>query len=46
MTLEKKLGNDQFVGRAPAEVVAREREKLAAWKEQLGVLTAKRAQLA
>ena len=45
LTLEKKLGNDQFVGRAPAEVVAREREKLAAWKEQLGVLTAKRAQL-
>ena len=31
---EKKLGNEQFVSRAPAEVVDREREKLTTWKEQ------------
>jgi valyl-tRNA synthetase len=39
---EKKLGNQQFVSRAPAEVVAREREKLAAWTEQREVLVRKR----
>ena len=39
---EKKLGNEQFVSRAPAEVVDREREKLTAWKEQAGVLLKKR----
>ncbi len=31
---ERKLENAQFVAKAPAEVVAREREKLAAWREQ------------
>jgi valyl-tRNA synthetase len=39
---EKKLGNQQFVARAPADVVAREREKLAAWTEQREVLMRKR----
>jgi valyl-tRNA synthetase len=39
---EKKLGNQQFVARAPADVVAREREKLAAWTEQREVLVRKR----
>jgi valyl-tRNA synthetase len=39
---EKKLGNQQFVSRAPADVVAREREKLAAWSEQRQVLVRKR----
>ncbi|HWN19781.1 MAG TPA: valine--tRNA ligase [Gemmatimonadales bacterium] len=39
---EKKLGNKQFVSRAPAEVVDREREKLTTWKEQAGVLLKKR----
>ena len=29
---EKKLGNEQFVSRAPADVVERERQKLAAWR--------------
>jgi valyl-tRNA synthetase len=39
---EKKLGNQQFVSRAPADVVEREREKLAAWTEQRQVLIRKR----
>ena len=39
---ETKLGNQQFVARAPADVVAREREKLAAWSEQREVLVRKR----
>jgi valyl-tRNA synthetase len=39
---EKKLGNQQFVARAPAEVVEREREKLATWREQRDVLLRKR----
>jgi len=39
---EKKLGNQQFVDRAPADVVAREREKLAAWTEQRQILIRKR----
>jgi valyl-tRNA synthetase len=38
----KKLGNEQFVSRAPADVVTREREKLAAWTEQREVLVRKR----
>jgi valyl-tRNA synthetase len=39
---EKKLGNQQFVSRAPVDVVAREREKLATWAEQRQVLIRKR----
>jgi valyl-tRNA synthetase len=44
-TQEKKLGNEQFVARAPADVVAREREKLVAWTEQREVLARKRERL-
>ncbi len=40
-----KLANQQFVSRAPSHVVAGEREKLASWQEQLGVLAAKRQAL-
>jgi len=39
---EKKLANDQFVSRAPTEVVDRERQKLTTWKEQHDVLVKKR----
>ncbi|MGI9041617.1 MAG: valine--tRNA ligase [Gemmatimonadales bacterium] len=42
---ERKLGNHQFVSRAPAEVVERERQKLSAWQEQSGVLLQKREML-
>jgi valyl-tRNA synthetase len=42
---ETKLGNEQFVAKAPDAVVAKEREKLAAWREQAGVLTEKRKRL-
>jgi len=42
---EGKLGNEQFVARAPAEVVGREREKLAAWREQAGSLAERRRAL-
>jgi valyl-tRNA synthetase len=35
---EKKLGNQQFVSRAPADVVQREREKASSWREQRDVL--------
>jgi len=38
----KKLDNQQFVSRAPADVVAREREKLATWSDQREVLVRKR----
>jgi valyl-tRNA synthetase len=39
---EKKLGNEQFVSRAPSEVVDRERQKLTTWKDQREVLVKKR----
>jgi valyl-tRNA synthetase len=39
---EQKLGNEQFVSRAPSEVVERERQKLSSWKEQREVLARKR----
>jgi valyl-tRNA synthetase len=39
---EKKLGNQQFVSRAPADVVERERQKLTTWQEQRDVLVKKR----
>jgi valyl-tRNA synthetase len=39
---EKKLGNEQFVSRAPTDVVERERQKLTAWKDQREVLVKKR----
>ena len=39
---EKKLGNEQFVSRAPTDVVDRERQKLSAWKDQREVLAKKR----
>ena len=42
---QKKLGNEQFVSRAPADVVTREREKLVTWSEQRDVLVRKREQL-
>jgi valyl-tRNA synthetase len=37
-----KLANQQFVTKAPPTVVERERQKLATWEEQEGVLTKKR----
>jgi valyl-tRNA synthetase len=37
-----KLANEQFVAKAPPIVVERERQKLATWEEQEGVLTKKR----
>jgi valyl-tRNA synthetase len=39
---EKKLGNDQFVARAPSDVVERERQKLTTWRDQQLVLVKKR----
>jgi valyl-tRNA synthetase len=42
---EKKLSNEQFISRAPADVVERERQKLSAWEEQRTVLVEKRARL-
>ncbi|MDX2192018.1 MAG: valine--tRNA ligase [Gemmatimonadales bacterium] len=42
---EGKLANEQFTSRAPAAVVDKEREKLASWREQLGVLEANRGAL-
>ena len=42
---EKKLGNESFVARAPAEVVEKEREKVAAYREQRDKLAGKLAAL-
>ena len=39
---EKKLSNKQFVAKAPADVVERERHKLSTWREQTEVLVKKR----
>ncbi len=39
---EARLANQDFVTRAPAEVVQRERDKLASWQEQVAVLQEKR----
>jgi len=43
---EGKLGNPQFVENAPAEIVERERERLADAEEKLGQLRERRAALA
>jgi valyl-tRNA synthetase len=43
--LEKKLGNAEFVSRAPEEIIAAEREKLAQAQAELAELTAKREHL-
>jgi valyl-tRNA synthetase len=42
---ERKLGNEQFTARAPAVVVAREREKLDTWRAQAEALRQKRRAL-
>ncbi|HEX9939525.1 MAG TPA: valine--tRNA ligase [Longimicrobium sp.] len=42
---EKKLANEGFVAKAPAEVVEREREKLAGYREQVEKLRGKLAAL-
>ncbi len=39
--VRQKLQNEQFVNRAPADVVQREREKEQSWREQRETLTAK-----
>jgi valyl-tRNA synthetase len=43
--LRGKLGNEGFVGKAPAEVVAKERERLAAMDSALGKFAEQRDQL-
>ena len=40
-SLAARLGNESFVSRAPAEVVAAERVKEQTWREQRGALAAK-----
>jgi valyl-tRNA synthetase len=42
---QSKLENGQFTSKAPPAVVKREREKLAAWREQAGALAEKRRRL-
>ena len=42
---ERKLANDQFVARAPATVIEKEREKLAAWRTQAESLRQQRRSL-
>ncbi|HLG05133.1 MAG TPA: hypothetical protein VI383_03205, partial [Gemmatimonadales bacterium] len=42
---EVKLDNQDFVTRAPSAVVAREREKLATWREQAAVLVERQRRL-
>jgi valyl-tRNA synthetase len=37
----RKLANEQFLSRAPAEVVNRERDKERSWQEQRAALAAK-----
>ena len=42
---ETKLGNEQFVSRAPAAVIEKEREKLSSWRSQAESLREKRRAL-
>ena len=42
---DAKLGNEAFVGRAPAELVAREKERREEWAQKLGQLREMRASL-
>jgi valyl-tRNA synthetase len=42
---ERKLGNEQFVAKAPATVVQSERDKLASWRDKAETLRQKRRQL-
>jgi valyl-tRNA synthetase len=44
-SIERKLGNAQFVDRAPAEVVAKERQKAADARDELAKLRANLADL-
>jgi valyl-tRNA synthetase len=41
----KKLGNEQFTSRAPANVVQHERDKLASLEQQVAAIAEKRGQL-
>ena len=45
VSLSAKLANAGFVGRAPADVVERERENERQWTEKRGALAAKLAAL-
>jgi valyl-tRNA synthetase len=38
---EAKLTNEQFVGKAPPDIIQRERDKLASLREQVGALSEK-----